>query len=293
MPAPHPAIVEREKPKRTKRKGGEMAPKPGKPSWIWGTKLKFFDARKDARVKAHERKTTGEFYLKMAKLYTVKYGFELEDNEDFEVDVEDPPDWVADTVVNVRLSAEEMTKRQEYHTKLREVGSIGAVAQVEAHTETLQKRAEYSGEELPAMITIQNEVTKRRTKYFRRKQGAPWSATRTPEEYNTSLKTAAAYLQPWCDAIAEREVASRCEAYMPGKLGGGSSTARLQTICHSSADRLPLIRGRSAAHAHGRAGSSSTPPKCNYRPRMSSSLSADERRTIHRSSADRISAWLK
>jgi hypothetical protein len=270
-PAPRPAIVEREKPKRTKRKGGETAPKPGKPSWIWGTKLKFFDARKDTWVKAHERKTTGEFYLKMAKLYTVKYGFELEDNEDFEVDVEDPPDWVADTVVNVRLSAEETTKRQEYHTKLREVEclsftggnmqadkrrqrlgqwyraknagvlkaektSFGELfsglghlqakprrpqlhhfylsrhyntrikARVKARTETLQKRAEYSGEELPAAITIQNEVTKEcweeESNVFQEetrralehkyeitlkgwKESLADSPARTPEEYNT------------------------------------------------------------------------------------------------------------
>ncbi|KAJ7902359.1 hypothetical protein B0H13DRAFT_1882605 [Mycena leptocephala] len=275
-PPARPAIVQRGKPTRTKRRAGEAAAKPGKPGWVWGTKLTFFENRKDAWVKASENKNAGDFYSKMAKLYTAKYGFELADDEDFEVDVADPPDWVADKVVNVRLSAEETKMRQDTHTKLRERlgqwyrGQYGSILKAEKtsfgelfsslgrqekprrqqllhfysgrHWETrikprvearlagLKRRAEYTGEAVPAAITIQNEETKacwdEESPVFQEamkrelerdyeitlkgwKESLADSPARTAEEYNTlggrrSLKTAAAYLQPWCDAVAER-----------------------------------------------------------------------------------------
>jgi hypothetical protein len=86
-------------------------------------KLKFFDARKDEWAVASQKKIAGEFYIKMAKLYTVKYRFLLDDDEDFECDVADPPDWVANKVVNEQLTPEETKLRQDYHAKLRDVSA--------------------------------------------------------------------------------------------------------------------------------------------------------------------------
>ncbi|KAJ7842533.1 hypothetical protein B0H14DRAFT_3456751 [Mycena olivaceomarginata] len=56
----------------------------------------------------------------MAKLYTVKYGFLLDDDEDFECDVADPLDWVTNKVVNEQLMPEETKFHQDYHAKLRD-----------------------------------------------------------------------------------------------------------------------------------------------------------------------------
>jgi hypothetical protein len=120
-PPARPKIVTREKPVYKKRKAGDPPRKPGKIGWIWGTKLTFFEARKDVWVTASETKQSGNFYLKMAKLYTAKYGIDLGDDEDFEHDVADPPDWVADKVTNIRLSPEETASRQAYHSMLKAV----------------------------------------------------------------------------------------------------------------------------------------------------------------------------
>ncbi|KAJ7897381.1 hypothetical protein B0H13DRAFT_2337915 [Mycena leptocephala] len=120
IPPPRPAIVKREPKKKGRRKSGEEPGKPGKASWVWGTKLVFFEKRKDMWLLAHENKTPGEFYTKVARLFTAKYGWELGEDEDFEEDVEDPPDWVSDKVVNERLSPEETKSRQKFHDKLRD-----------------------------------------------------------------------------------------------------------------------------------------------------------------------------
>ncbi|KAJ7024806.1 hypothetical protein C8F04DRAFT_1192100 [Mycena alexandri] len=282
IPALRPSIVQREKTKRSKRKGSdEPAAKPGKPSWIWGTKLKFFESRKSEWVKASEGKGgegTGAFYTKMAKLYTTKYGFDLGADEDFERDVSDPPDWVADKVVNEVLTAEETAKRQEFHSKLRELRKKQRLGQwyrgqyttllkddktafgdlfsglteglrakprrprllqfylkvyyetrvkarAEARIEALDKRAKYTGADPPHALAVQNDVTKEcwegETEIFKAETARlmereyeatlkAWEASladspsRTAEEYNASLKTAAYYLQPFCDAIQER-----------------------------------------------------------------------------------------
>ncbi|KAJ7850179.1 hypothetical protein B0H14DRAFT_3452103 [Mycena olivaceomarginata] len=119
-PPPRPEIVKRGKEKKARRKVGEPAGKRGRVSWIWGTKLKFFESRKDEWLTAHEQKVAGAFYTKMAKLYIIKYGCHLAADDDFAYDVADPPDWVANKVVNERLSPEETEFRQEYHTILRD-----------------------------------------------------------------------------------------------------------------------------------------------------------------------------
>ncbi|KAJ7438839.1 hypothetical protein B0H11DRAFT_1634609, partial [Mycena galericulata] len=87
--------------------------------WVWGTKHTFFSKRKNIWVKVAEDKSTGPFYTKMAKLFVLKYGYALADDEDFECDVEDPPDELADVVVHEALDPEEATFRSEYKKKLR------------------------------------------------------------------------------------------------------------------------------------------------------------------------------
>jgi hypothetical protein len=119
-------VVKRAKEKKQRKKAGEPSAKPGRVSWAWGTKFKFFDSRKNEWLLAHQKKTAGTFYTKMTKLFTVKYGWHLEDDEDFEVDVTDPPDWVANKVVNEQLTPEEEKYRQEFHTTFRTVSAHDA-----------------------------------------------------------------------------------------------------------------------------------------------------------------------
>ncbi|KAJ6589549.1 hypothetical protein B0H19DRAFT_1249078 [Mycena capillaripes] len=118
--SPPRAIVALEKTKRRRHKAGQPKAKPGKESWVHGTKLKFFGKYKEAWLTASEANTAGEFYTKMARLYVAKYGRHLNDNEDLAVDVEDPPDSVANVVVNERLSEEETAFREQYHKNLRD-----------------------------------------------------------------------------------------------------------------------------------------------------------------------------
>jgi hypothetical protein len=113
--------VKREKRKKSRHKAGEEAAKPGKASWVWGTKLTFFEKRKDQWLQASENKTAGDFYTKVARLYAAKYGWDLDGDEDFEYDVEDPLDWVANKVVNERLTVEETKRWQKCHDTLRDV----------------------------------------------------------------------------------------------------------------------------------------------------------------------------
>ncbi|KAJ7114742.1 hypothetical protein C8R44DRAFT_740117 [Mycena epipterygia] len=118
-PAVLPRVVSREKMRR-RHKTSDAPKKPGKPSWVYGTKLVFFERYKDAFMLASEAKTTGDLYTKLAKLYTLKYGFELQDDEDFESDIEDPPDYMAD-VVESGLSTEDGLFQSDYRDKLRGV----------------------------------------------------------------------------------------------------------------------------------------------------------------------------
>ncbi|KAJ7164598.1 hypothetical protein C8R43DRAFT_946413 [Mycena crocata] len=121
-PPVRPPIVQWVPKKRGKR--SDPALKRGKPSWVWGTKLVFFGSRKHLWLKAMEEGTQGKFYTKMAKLYVVKYDHTLGDKEDFEYDVEDPPDEWADRVVNEVVPPDVAAFRQKYHNTVRD--RIGA-----------------------------------------------------------------------------------------------------------------------------------------------------------------------
>ncbi|KAJ7029325.1 hypothetical protein C8F04DRAFT_1264987 [Mycena alexandri] len=122
-PMTPPAIVKWVKEKCPRHKKGEQKAPPGRQSWVWGTKLVFFAKRKAQWLKQAEDGQAGTFYTKMMKLYIKKYGYQLADDEDFAMDVEDPPDEAADEVVHERLTPEEQNFRAAYTKTLR--GRIG------------------------------------------------------------------------------------------------------------------------------------------------------------------------
>ncbi|KAJ6603277.1 hypothetical protein DFH09DRAFT_1068447 [Mycena vulgaris] len=105
---------QKRKERRRRHKEGEPKDVPGKESWIHGTKLVFFASRKGAWIAAAEKNASGAFYTKMARLYLVKYGYKMQDSEDLAVDMEDPPDFAANVVVNERMDTEEGAARAAY-----------------------------------------------------------------------------------------------------------------------------------------------------------------------------------
>ncbi|KAJ7038909.1 hypothetical protein C8F04DRAFT_1179247 [Mycena alexandri] len=69
-------------------------PKRGKVPWIHGTKLVFYEKRAEEWKVANDLGVVqlGRFYTKVTNLYLLKYGHEMQDDEDLEEDVEDPTD---------------------------------------------------------------------------------------------------------------------------------------------------------------------------------------------------------
>jgi hypothetical protein len=110
--------------KKRRHRAGESKEKPGKVSWVHGTKLKFFEGRKPQWLSSTEAGKSGPFYTKMARLYTLKYGYELKDHEDLAEDIADPPDEEADRVVNEILEEGVAQARAAHFKKLREVCEI-------------------------------------------------------------------------------------------------------------------------------------------------------------------------
>ncbi|KAJ7058603.1 hypothetical protein C8F01DRAFT_1304260 [Mycena amicta] len=87
--------------------------------WVYGTKKVFFSKRKEDWLREAEAGRSSQFYLKMAKLYILKYGRNLADDQDLSVDIEDPPDDAANLVVHEALTAEEEASRAAYLKLLR------------------------------------------------------------------------------------------------------------------------------------------------------------------------------
>ncbi|KAJ7792208.1 hypothetical protein B0H14DRAFT_2624115 [Mycena olivaceomarginata] len=125
------AIVTRVKTKRTRHCKGDNKAKPGKESWVYGTKKTFFEKRKQEWLRESEANRAGPFYTKVAKLYFKKYGYHLEDDQDFAVDITDPPDSAADDIVHEMLSPEKVMFWAECVAKLRM--RIGAWYRAELH----------------------------------------------------------------------------------------------------------------------------------------------------------------
>ncbi|KAJ7082102.1 hypothetical protein B0H15DRAFT_803461 [Mycena belliarum] len=97
--------------------------KPGKVSWIHGTKLKFFASHADAWRSADEdgQQQLANFYSEIANLYILKYGYNMANNEDLAEDIEDPVD------PNTRIPGSEDLTREEAETR-------------SAYTKNLRKR---------------------------------------------------------------------------------------------------------------------------------------------------------
>ncbi|KAJ7019389.1 hypothetical protein C8F04DRAFT_888098, partial [Mycena alexandri] len=143
---------------------------------------------------------------------------------------------------------------QQFYSKL--YYDTRVKARVEARIQALQKRAEYTGGEPPHPFAVQNDVTKEcwegETEMFQaetvrlmeREYEATvkaWEASladspsRTAEEYNASSKTAAYYLQPFCDAIQERY--GMCVSlFLCGPIGESGGRIKMRSI-HSGKTR--------------------------------------------------------
>jgi hypothetical protein len=94
--------------------------KPGKVSWVHGTKLEFFRSHKDEFLAAAEIEDTRAFYGRVSQLYLEKYSYntawdgDLEEGEEVTDDID--PDEDIDN-----LPAEEGERRAEYFKTLRTV----------------------------------------------------------------------------------------------------------------------------------------------------------------------------
>ncbi|KAJ7908409.1 hypothetical protein B0H13DRAFT_2331394 [Mycena leptocephala] len=186
-----PAIIVLEKPEQRRRhRVGEPKAKPGKESWVHGTKLTFFSKQKDMWMTASETNDTGSFYTKMARLFVAKYGYLLKDNEDLAVDTEDPADSVTN-LVNLRdkigwwyhaqyrslLKSDKAAFKELFtgvldgappkpqcsqitHFYSRHYYEKRVKSAFEARWDSLQRSARYSGEKVPADIVVKNQVIK-------------------------------------------------------------------------------------------------------------------------------------
>ncbi|KAJ7016272.1 hypothetical protein C8F04DRAFT_1282008 [Mycena alexandri] len=76
--------------KPTRQRIRRTGKKPGKISWVHGTKEKFFTSRSDEWLSAQRMGTAklGKFYDDITNLYIQKYGYDLKDDEDLEEDEE-------------------------------------------------------------------------------------------------------------------------------------------------------------------------------------------------------------
>ncbi|KAJ7864264.1 hypothetical protein B0H14DRAFT_2574477 [Mycena olivaceomarginata] len=135
--------------RRRRERAGLPPVKPGKPSWVHGTKLVFFQAFKDDFLAAAEIKATGPFYSRVGQLYLDKYGYhtawndDLPDGEDVADDVD--PDEDVDS-----LDPEEADFRAAYFKQLRQKigvwynsnygGGVGKALQPKSFKQLFDKR---------------------------------------------------------------------------------------------------------------------------------------------------------
>ncbi|KAJ7430015.1 hypothetical protein B0H11DRAFT_2264458 [Mycena galericulata] len=115
MPAKKIPVAAGKEPRR-KRVRKKVGVKPGKISWIHGTKETFFASRTKewTAAMAQGQVALGKFYTKVTNLYVLKYGYDLADDEDLDEDTPDPTDPDAIIPGSDKLSKEEADKRTEY-----------------------------------------------------------------------------------------------------------------------------------------------------------------------------------
>ncbi|KAJ7019530.1 hypothetical protein C8F04DRAFT_1276130 [Mycena alexandri] len=114
------------KPPPKKRVRKTLGAKPGKVSWIHGTKEKFFVSRADEWKAASEqgRDEVARFYEKVTNLYFLKYGHEMKDDEDLETDVADPTNPDVPIPGSENLTQEEAAARSEHQIAVRKASSL-------------------------------------------------------------------------------------------------------------------------------------------------------------------------
>ncbi|KAJ7038477.1 hypothetical protein C8F04DRAFT_1256082 [Mycena alexandri] len=117
---------------RRRAREGKSPAKPGRTSWIHGSKIPFMEGYKDDFLKASElgKVYTGRFYDDVADAYLKKYGYNLEFTEDLPEGVDVADDVDEDEDVNA-LSPEEATARSAKYDELR-TSDIGFAAVMEA-----------------------------------------------------------------------------------------------------------------------------------------------------------------
>ncbi|KAJ7898801.1 hypothetical protein B0H13DRAFT_1884165, partial [Mycena leptocephala] len=217
-PAP-PTIVKsgkgKIKPRRHKK--GEEKQAPGKESWVHGTKLVFFERRKAEYLQVAEMTASGDkgtmslFYTKMTRLYLLKYGYNLADDEDLAVDVEDPADerriWWPEEIKLIAHQRIGEWYRRKYSSLLKSdkaafqelFTGVLTVPPEAQHRQLLhfyspkcfetrhQRRAVYTGEKVPAALALQNTVTKEvwddETPAFQQEMKLNWE-----QEYQAAVK---------------------------------------------------------------------------------------------------------
>ncbi|KAJ7129688.1 hypothetical protein C8R44DRAFT_872922 [Mycena epipterygia] len=232
-------IVKRVTEKKPRHRKGDPTEKPGKVSWVYGTKLPFFSKRKDKWLGVTKNKNqVGGFYTKMARLFILKYGY-IADDEDLDAEVEDPDEELTNHVVHEKVSDEEGAFRAKYYNKLRErIGAWyqdqynGILKEDKTAFADLFKGAlsgatqdEYTGDMLENEVKVRVEITKEawddESLEFQEEvlmalerdyelAIKAWEAsladspTCTPEEMAVTLGNAAHFLQPYADVISKR-----------------------------------------------------------------------------------------
>ncbi|KAJ7507625.1 hypothetical protein B0H11DRAFT_2218460 [Mycena galericulata] len=102
---------------RRKRNRTMQGGKQGKPSWVTGTKLAFFERYKEPWISAGDK--PGHFYSDITKRFLIKYGWDRQYSErgaDLEEDTDDPDE---DAVAAFLSPEDEVEERAEYYFMLR------------------------------------------------------------------------------------------------------------------------------------------------------------------------------
>lgn len=99
---------------------------PGRPTWVYGTKLRFFTVHSKEWQYARDHGTLTPFYDNITKKFLAKYGWEHNVWEDKECPDPSPEEW-ANVTDTTGLSTTEIAKRQQHCADVRRVSDIVAV----------------------------------------------------------------------------------------------------------------------------------------------------------------------
>lgn len=105
-----------------KRKKGPKK-KAGRKGWVFGTKVAFFESRKEEWLAAIKRGRAGDFYTKVTRMYSIKYAG-IEFTDDLPEEVDDPEEDALDFTDDEELSADEIKDRAEDFKSLRTVRCV-------------------------------------------------------------------------------------------------------------------------------------------------------------------------